>query len=146
MFQITVESRFSAAHAIRIGGPSGTLEPLHGHDWHVTATIAGDSLDHDGLLCDFHTIEDALREITDRFHNRSLNETDPFRIALAGDAGANALNPSAENVALHIARELSAAIDASLAPNARLVSIRVTEAPGCAVTYFLPNARGTGSR
>jgi 6-pyruvoyltetrahydropterin/6-carboxytetrahydropterin synthase len=137
MHHITVESRFSAAHAIRIGGPSGSLEPLHGHDWHVTATIEGRTLDHDGLLCDFHTIEDALREITSRFHNQNLNDLDPFRISTASGA----LNPTAELVARHIAEELSAAIDEALAPNARLASVRITEAPGCAATYTLPDRR-----
>jgi 6-pyruvoyltetrahydropterin/6-carboxytetrahydropterin synthase len=139
MFQITVESRFSAAHAIRI---NGALEPLHGHDWHITATIEGDTLDRDGLLCDFHTIEGALHEITDRFHNRSLNDLDPFRIATQ----AGALNPSAENVALHIARELARAIDEALAPSARLVSVRTTEAPGCAATCFLPHPARSPAR
>jgi len=137
MYQITVESRFSAAHAIRIGGPSGALEPLHGHDWRITAAVEGATLDHDGLLCDFHTIEDALAEITARFHNRSLNDTNPFRVGIAE----NAINPTAELVARHIAEELSAAIDAALAPSARLVWVRVTEAPGCAATYTLPQRR-----
>lgn len=118
MFELSIESRFSAAHAIRIGG---AVEPLHGHDWLVTLTVAGPSLDADGLLCDFHVIEEALRAITARFHNRSLNETAPFV----------ELNPTAEHVARHIAD----AIAPLLPRGVRIVSSRVTEAPGCAATY-----------
>lgn len=118
MFELSIESRFSAAHAIRLGG---AVEPLHGHDWLVTLTIAGETLDEDGLLCDFHTIEEALRSITARFHNRSLNETTPF----------NTLNPTAEHVAKHIADALAPMMPSE----ARIQSVRVTEAPGCAATY-----------
>lgn len=118
MFELSIESRFSAAHAIRLGE---AIEPLHGHDWLVTLTIGGETLDEDGLLCDFHTIEEALRSITGRFHNRSLNETSPF----------DSLNPTAEHVAKHIADSLQAMMPAET----RIVSVRVTEAPGCAATY-----------
>lgn len=132
MYEIDVQAEFSAAHAIRI---AGIVEPLHGHNWHVTATVVGPELDADGLLCDFHTIEQSLRQITARFHNRNLNDCPPFRPA-DRDPG---INPTAELVARQIARELSAAIDLSLAPHARLVRVRVTEAPGCAATYHTPN-------
>ncbi len=118
MFEISVETEFSAAHALLI---DGRREPLHGHNWHVTATVAGPDLDRDGLLCDFHAVERALREITARFQNANLNDLPPF---------AAGLNPSAENVARHIAERLAA-----LPVGARLESVRVTEARGCAATY-----------
>lgn len=118
MYELQIESRFSAAHALRIGGAS---EPLHGHDFHITLTVAGETLDSDGLLCDFHTIEEALHLIAGRFHNRSLNETAPF----------DKVNPTAELVAKHIADELGA----MLPPEVTLVSVRLTESPGCAAVY-----------
>lgn len=123
MFELTVNATFSAAHALVI---QGTREPLHGHDWHVTATLSGDTLDEDGLLCDFHTVERTLRDIVAPFNNQNLNDTDAF----------NSLNPSAENVAKHIATCLADQLDEALAPHARITGVRVTEAPGCAVTYF----------
>lgn len=134
-FEITVEGRFSAAHALRLGGrgEGSFTEPLHGHDWHVTVCIAGERLDDDGLLCDFHTIEDALREITGALHNRNLNDVGAFDVSKA-----EGLNPSAEHVALYVARELSGMVDSALSPyGARLVWVRVTEAPGCAAVYHL---------
>jgi len=121
MFEISVHAEFAAAHALSIGG---MRESVHGHNWHVTVTVAGASLDADGLLCDFHTIEDSLKELTGGFHNRDLNALPPF------NAG---LNPSAENVAKYLAEELTTRLD--LAPHAAIASVRVTEAPGCAATY-----------
>lgn len=118
MYELTLEAGFSAAHALMIGG---VREPLHGHDFRVTLTVEGETLDKDGLLCDFHTLEGALRGVVEPFHNRTLNDVPPF----------DALNPSAEHIALHIARR----IDAMMPPEVRLRSVRVTEAPGCAAVY-----------
>lgn len=118
MYELSIEGGFSAAHAIRMGG---VLEPLHGHDWRVTLTVGGATLDGDGLLCDFHVAEQSLQRSLGRLHNRCLNETPPF----------DALNPTAEHVALHLAREIGEALPKGV----RLVSVRVTEAPGCAATY-----------
>lgn len=118
MYELTIESRFSAAHALTI---AGQREPTHGHDFHVTVTVGGEALDGDGLLCDFHTLEEALVLITGRLHTRNLNETAPF----------DRINPTAELLARHIADELAPMLVGDL----RLVSVRVTEAPGCAAIY-----------
>lgn len=118
MFEITIEARFSAAHAIRI---DGRPEPLHGHDWVATVCIGGRTLDENDLLMDFHTIEDALTECVGRFHNRNLNEVPPF----------DTVNPTAERVAEHIGR----AIEPILTGDVRLLWSRVTEAPGCAAVW-----------
>lgn len=118
MFELTVERSFSAAHAIRIGGQ---LEPVHGHNWTVRATIAGRQLDRDGLLVDFHKVERALDRILHPFHNHSLNEVAPF----------DALNPTAE----HVAREIGQALARTLPPGVALSSLSVGEAPGCTATW-----------
>lgn len=132
MYELTVQTVFSAAHSLRIAGVS---EPVHGHDWHVTACIAGRALDADGLLVDFHAVEECLAGIVRPFRNADLNATPPF----------DRVNPSAEHVARHIAQSLSerlrtlhgvAAGPADTAP--RVDWVRVTEAPGCAVTYRSP--------
>lgn len=122
MFELTVEATFSAAHAILIGGER---EPLHGHDWHVTACVAGDTLDAEGLLIDFHAFEESLAAILRPFRNANLNDTPPF----------DRTNPTAENVARHIARSLVERARMPSAGNTRVAWVRVTEAPGCAATY-----------
>lgn len=121
LFRITVEHTFSAAHAIVI---AGAREPLHGHNWHTVVCIEGNSLDRDGLLCDFHTVHAKLVESVEPFHNRNLNEVSPFDV----------VNPTAELVAKHIFDRLDAELGASLAPSAWVASASVTEAAGCVAT------------
>ena len=122
MYHLTVETEFCAAHAIVM---RGVREPNHGHNWLVTLTLAGPTLDADGLLCDFHAAEAALRTTTAVFHNADLNTTPPF----------DRVNPTAEHVARHIAEATQSALEESLPDGARVTACRVTEAPGCAVTY-----------
>ena len=131
MFEIEVEAEFSAAHAIMI---AGEREPLHGHNWHVVAKVAGEALDGEGLLCDFHTVEGMLRELTGRFHNRNLNEVSPF----------DRVNPTAELVAKHLGDELAGGLDGALSPHAWVESVSVTEAAGCRATYR-PRGGGRGA-
>lgn len=124
VYRLEIEHFFSAAHAISI---AGTSEPLHGHDWRLTATLAGDTLDDDGLLVDFHTVHAVLAEICEKYHNNTLNNVPPF----------DEVNPTAENVAEHVAAELAGRLE-DFAEHAHVESVRVTEAPGCAATYRPP--------
>lgn len=118
MFALEIQTEFCAAHALVI---QGQREPIHGHNWHITATIAGDQLDADGLLVDFHEVERALVQITSPFHNQNLNEAPPF----------DTLNPTAEHIAQHIGQQLAKA----LPENVCVRSVRVTEAPNCAALW-----------
>ncbi len=130
MYEIRVEHTFSAAHALTIGP---AREPLHGHDWRVRVTIAGPALDADALLCDFHLVEAALKEICESFNNTTLNDAPPF-----AESSPGSINPSAEGVAAHIAHQLIASLGSALPRLARVKSVSVTEAPGCQATYFPP--------
>lgn len=122
MFAITVEHEFCAAHALVI---AGARETLHGHNFHVWVTVEGPTLDADGLLCDFHDVQRALRDATEPFTNRNLRECPPF----------TSKNPTAENIARHIADDVGARMTKSLPNGARVSMVRVSEAPGCVATY-----------
>ncbi len=122
MYTLEINHEFCAAHALTI---AGVAEPLHGHNFHVTVTLTGETLDGDGLLCDFHTAHEHLVEVCQPFHNADLSVVRPF----------DSINPSAEHIARHIAEALADRLDPHLAPNARVASARVTESPGCAATY-----------
>lgn len=117
MFEITVTREFSAAHQLRLY--DGSLEPLHGHNWRVIVTVALPELDAIGVVMDFHELERRIDAIVAPWHNSNLNDHEAFRRT----------NPSAENVALHIARSLR--LDKPLT----LVSVQVWEAPGCSAIY-----------
>jgi 6-pyruvoyltetrahydropterin/6-carboxytetrahydropterin synthase len=123
VYELTVQSCFAAAHAIVMGG---IREPIHGHNWDVRVVIRAPRLDADGLLCDFHAVEKGLAAIIARFHNRHLNEVEPF----------TTINPTAELVARHIALELAAKLGPVLAPqDGRIAKVSVTEAPGCTAAF-----------
>jgi 6-pyruvoyltetrahydropterin/6-carboxytetrahydropterin synthase len=116
-FQITTTRHFAAAHQLRLY--DGSLEPLHGHNWRVKVAVSTPELDAIGVVMDFHELERAVDRIIEPMHNRHLNELAAFA----------ALNPSAENVALHIARSLS------LPKHVRLDSVEVWETDGNSAIY-----------
>lgn len=122
---LEVSHEFCAAHSISV---SGTAEPVHGHNFRVLATVAGERLDQDGLLADFHTIHRVLLEVCRPMENRELNTVEPF----------HRLNPTAENIARHIADAMAQRLDPHLAPHARVQAVSVTEAPGCRAIYTRP--------
>ena len=130
MFTLQVTHEFCAAHSIIL---LGAPEPIHGHNFKTTATIAGTpnthQLDAEGLLCDFHLVETTLINICKPFTNNNLNTTPPF----------DTLNPTAEHLAKHIAEELANQLDTDLAPRARVHSVSITEAPNCLATYTRPS-------
>jgi 6-pyruvoyltetrahydropterin/6-carboxytetrahydropterin synthase len=129
MYELSVETEFAAAHAISIGGE---MEPLHGHHFRVRATLRGEALDGEGLLCDFHAFERRLDAAVDPFRGRTINGVPPF----------DALPPTAELLARHLHEAISAGLPAGV----RLVEVAVGEAPGCTATYRPPPRTGTDPR
>jgi 6-pyruvoyltetrahydropterin/6-carboxytetrahydropterin synthase len=123
-FALEVECEFAAAHAIVL---LGERERLHGHNWRVVVSVAGERLDGEELLCDFHAVERMLGHIVAPFRDGNLNDTPPF----------DRINPTAEAVARHVARELSAGLSRA-APAVHLEWVRVTEAPRCTAIVRLP--------
>jgi 6-pyruvoyltetrahydropterin/6-carboxytetrahydropterin synthase len=108
-FQITTTRHFSAAHQLRLY--DGSLEPLHGHNWKVKVTVSAPKLDEIGVVMDFHELERRLNRIIEPMHNRNLNDMAPFK----------STNPTAENVAVHIAEKLD------LPKSLKLESVEVWE-------------------
>lgn len=118
-FEISTTRVFAAAHALRLY--DGSMEPVHGHNWRAKVTVsAAVGLDDMGVVMDFHELERLVDTIIAPLHNRHLNDVPPF---------SRELNPSAENVALHLGRSL-------VLPNAvRLVSVEVWETDTNSATY-----------
>jgi len=108
-FQITTTRHFSAAHQLRLY--DGSLEPLHGHNWKVKVTVSAAKLDEIGVVMDFHELERRVNRIVEPMHNRNLNDLAPFK----------SINPSTENVAVHIAQKLD------LPQGVKLESVEVWE-------------------
>lgn len=116
-FEIQIVRHFSAAHQLRLY--NGSLEPLHGHNWVVRVTVARAELDRIGVVMDFHKLERIVDKIIGPMDNRHLNELPAF----------DDLNPSAENVALHVARNLA------LPASVKLLTVQVWETPENSAIY-----------
>ena len=124
MFEIDVEESFAAGHALR--GYVGKCENLHGHNYKVRLTVAGDGLDPIGLLCDFKDVKRLLSKVTDRLDHQYLNEVEPFK----------ELNPSAENLARYLFRETNLLVSSTTQGRACVKRVKVWETEQNAVTYI----------
>ena len=118
-FEISTTRSLSAAHQLKMY--DGSLEPLHGHNWQIRVTVGRGELDNIGVVMDFHELQRRVNAIVDPMHNANLNDLASFRT----------INPSAENVAVVVARALR--IDAPM----KLLSVEVWETPDCKATYRL---------
>lgn len=115
MFTVSVEMSFRASHQLTL--PDGSKEPVHWHNWSVTADVAGKKLDNMGVVMDFHRLKAALGGIIADLDNLPLNEIAYFQRN----------NPSAENVARYIYEKLAGKLPAGV----ELQSIKVGEEAGC---------------
>lgn len=120
MYQVSVETHFSAAHRLR--NYKGLCENLHGHNWKVEATVCSQKLDQAGMVMDFNILKHTIKEVIDLLDHQFLNEIDPFRD----------LNPSSENVAAYIFDQLSIALQDTAVT---LVKVSVWESDRAKATY-----------
>lgn len=128
MYEATIERTFSAAHALRL--PDGTLEPLHGHDWHIKVTVASEGLDPMDTVMDFHALEALVEARVGPWRNQNLNAVTPF-VGGSDEVHGLAINPSAERVA----EQLAWAVSGGLPERVWLKEVAVGEAPGCVARY-----------
>jgi len=101
--------------------PNGSKEPLHDHDWVVTASVGSEELDETGVVMDFEVLKAKLSHITDELENTVLGEVECF----------SQNNPSAENVARHVYGLLCG----RLPKGVKLRGIKVVEEPGCVAEF-----------
>ena len=124
MYEIRVQTQFYAAHRVRMASHRQP-EPIHDHDFQVEAVLRGETLNEDGVLIDFRTVQRALRRIVEPLSDTDLSSAPP----LAG------LNPSSEN----LARKLFEALAREIGPQIPLAGVYVWEAPGCVTGYCEPD-------
>ncbi len=124
MFELDVENSFSAGHALR--GYRGKCENPHGHNYKVRLTVAGETLDGIGLLCDFKDVKALMNAVIDRLDHQYLNDLEPFR----------ELNPSAEMLARYFYTEIDALLREITASRARVRRVKVWETDHNSATYF----------
>jgi 6-pyruvoyltetrahydropterin/6-carboxytetrahydropterin synthase len=120
MFEITVTTHFAAAHQLKM--VADKCESMHGHNWKVAVTVAGDRLNDAGILMDFGDLKRFVAEIMQTLDHKYLNELAPF-------AGGN---PSSENIAVYVADTLAG----KLTPPLRVARVTAWESDSAAATYF----------
>ncbi len=122
MYEVTIRKSFSAAHLLREIG--GKCETLHGHNFSVEVSIAGESLDDEGLLIDFRLLKRWTDEVLEGLDHKYLNELECF----------SGLNPSSENVARYLHERLSERTEQT---HLRLSRVTVWESENARVSYSL---------
>ncbi|MCL0079848.1 6-carboxytetrahydropterin synthase QueD [Dehalococcoidia bacterium] len=119
MYRVSVRQHFDAAHYLR--GYQGKCEELHGHRFETVVTVEKSELDDVGTAFDFSELKGHLREVLGRFDHVCLNNVAPF----------DKINPSSENIATTIYRDLQPRLEA-----VSIFNVEVWESPDSCVTYI----------
>ncbi len=119
MFTVSVETHFWASHQLTL--PGGSKEPVHRHNWSVTADVSTEALNSMGLVMYFRQLKAMVDEMIAEFDNMALDKIDYFQRN----------NSSAENVAGYIYEKL----EPKLPQGVKLEAIRVVEEPGCSAKF-----------
>jgi len=120
-WKLTITQDFSSSHQLRNYG--GKCENMHGHNFGVEVVVEGDKLDDKvHYLVDFKEIKRHTKAILDRLDHKHLNEIEPF----------TEINPSSENIAMFIYKELKP----TLPEIVRLAEVSVSEKDSSKATYW----------
>jgi 6-pyruvoyltetrahydropterin/6-carboxytetrahydropterin synthase len=119
MFTISVEAHFRASHQLIL--QDGSKEASHHHDWHVTADVGSNKLNHIGIVMNFHKLRELLDHVVVELDHTALESISHFQKN----------NPTAENVAKYIYDKL----EPKLPEGVKLRNIEVVEAPGCTAKF-----------
>jgi len=121
MFEIMVQSHFSAAHQLRT--LHGKCEHLHGHNWRVDVVLESKKLNSEGIVMDFQILKEKLNKILKELDHKYLNELSYFIKK----------EPSSENIAKYIFEKLKK--DLKQYP-VRLKKISAWESETSCATYY----------
>jgi 6-pyruvoyltetrahydropterin/6-carboxytetrahydropterin synthase len=120
-FEIFVQGEFSAAHHLR--GYPGDCARSHGHNWIVGVYIKCDKLNTLGIGIDFRDVKRALKDVLIILDHNDLNTLHQFKD----------VNPSSENIAKYIYRELKDCLNNQ---DTLLTKVSVAESPTSVVYYW----------
>jgi len=119
-YQMKILTDFAAAHHLR--GYEGPCSRVHGHNWKVEVQVSASKLDEIGMGLDFKLIKQATNKLIDRLDHQNLNELEPF----------DQQNPTAENIAAYLYRELSIKLNTDVI---RVASVTLWETERACVIY-----------
>jgi 6-pyruvoyltetrahydropterin/6-carboxytetrahydropterin synthase len=119
LYKTFIEIRFSAAH--RINGYQGQCGKLHGHTWKVRVQARTTRIDDIGISIDFKELRRISESVLKYLDHQLINEVPPF----------DCENPTAENLAKYIYREVSG----QLPQDIKMDEVTVWESENYAVIY-----------
>ncbi len=119
MYEAFIEAGISSAHCL--DGYPGPCSRVHGHNWKIKVSVSCDELDERGFGIDFRELKSHLEEICAGLDHRDLNRLEAFR----------GTNPTAENLARYLFRELGRRLDDGRVRVCR-VEVRETSDSGAA--------------
>jgi len=90
MYDVTIKRSFSAAHTLRNIG--GQCETLHGHNFVVEVTVAGEKLNREGVIIDFRILKQWTDQVLESLDHKYLNDIPYFK----------EISPSSEQIAKYI--------------------------------------------
>lgn len=122
MFEITVANHIDSAHSLR--GYQGKCANIHGHTWRVEVTLKGENLNGIGLLVDFSEVKKIVREVTEAFDHKLINDIEPF----------DRVNPSSENLARYVYDEIKKRL--SSYEGVSIVRVLVSESRDTSAAYY----------
>lgn len=121
VFEICVEVQFSAAHSLL--GYHGNCRQIHGHNWIVEVFVRCRELNDIGIGIDFRNVKQAIKEIIENIDHSYLNEHPEFKDT----------NPSSENIAKYLYRELGGKINSD---NVTVSKVKVSETRSAGAFYW----------
>ncbi len=121
MFEVSIDTYFSAAHRLR--NYQGNCEALHGHNWKVQVTVQAVALNDIGIAIDFKELKQKTYAIVARLDHTCLNDVPPF----------HDINPSSEHIARFLFNELKKEFHT---PALCIKKISVWESENSWVTYY----------
>ena len=121
IFEVYIETHFSAAHALR--GYPGDCARLHGHNWIIQVYVRCRELDDIGIGIDFRVIKENVKDVLQGLDHFNMNELHAFQED----------NPTSENIAKYLYRELSKRIDSD---QVKVSKVKVSETPNAGAFYW----------
>jgi 6-pyruvoyltetrahydropterin/6-carboxytetrahydropterin synthase len=121
VFEICVETHFSAAHSLT--GYRGNCAQIHGHNWVAEVFVICRELNDIGIGIDFRDLRKIIKDIIGDLDHSYLNEHPEFI----------SINPSSENIAKFLYRELAGKINSD---NVNVSKVKVSESRGAGACYW----------
>ena len=121
IFEVYIETHFSAAHALK--DYPGDCARLHGHNWIIQVYVRCRELDDIGIGIDFRVIKENVKDVLQGLDHFNMNELPAFQED----------NPTSENIAKYLYRELSKRIDSD---QVKVSKVKVSETPNAGAFYW----------